>query len=188
MAFESGVIACGREVGLVDRCARLAYQLVRMDPDRPPPMLDLLLDLFREVSPGIVQRAIRLVDLGVEPGRAVVEYARLPGQCDLSPVRAIIRDRQRPELATLACAHASAQIVAWSRFGERWEPQQLSDLALAIVIPAGALRLAEAELGDAESIAARFVTDVEIVLGRLASLHGAKRTRSGEHAAIHLAT
>lgn len=175
---ESGVIACDDVASKLERCARRAYQLAKLDPDHPASTADVLAGLFR--SRGL-HDSIRLLDLGVESGRCVLEFQPGGRSMERSPSRALMLRRQRRETATLACAHGCAQFVDWA-MNLNCSRTRLIALAMAIVIPAAPLReWADQESRDPETIARTFATDVDVVYERLAAIRG---SASGERVAI----
>jgi hypothetical protein len=174
----SGVVACDDVSSKLERCARRAYQLAALDPDHPASTADVLAGIFKAQN---IRNGIRLVDLGVDPGRAILEFIQSPRMSEPRPVRALMLRRQRRELATFACAHACAQIMDWAH-DLHWSGPRIIALAMAVVIPAAPLRAwGESERGDAEALAASFATDVDVVYERLAAVRG---SISGERFAI----
>src|SRR5579883_2563383 len=113
----------------IERCANLAYAMSRQDPwsfEGPGALLERLM------GPACVE----LVDHGVQPGRALLEFAPLrPMSADpMRPVCVRMDRHQRPEQAVLASAVAVAQYVAWARC-ERWDEAMVEAVSLAVACP-----------------------------------------------------
>ena len=142
----------------IERYAGMAYRFAGLNPDHPAGTADVLAALFQ--SQGI-RDGMRLVNLGIEAGRASMEFSQGPRR----PMCALILRRQTQSEAMLACAHGCAQFVVWT-LGEIWDEAAVLELAMAVVLPAAPL--SEWAGHDAEAIADRFGTDIALVLQRQA--------------------
>ena len=166
-SWESGTIPIASAASRIERAARAAYRFAELDPDKAPAPSSLLIISSRGMLGPL---GVACVDVGIPPGRAAVEYSAGSIREEARPIRAKLLRRQGRVDLNMAIAHACAQVVAWGLPNEEWSPEDLLELARAIILPASRLQCSILNDLDPGAIADAYATDVDTVLERIAVL------------------